>query len=328
MASALFSKVQQRVLAVLFGNPGRSFYATEIIRLARSGSGAVQRELARLEASGLVTTTRVGKQKHFQANPGSPLFEELRGMAAKTFGVADILLSALVPVAPQIDAAFVYGSVAKGTDTASSDIDVLVISDTLAYGELFAVLENASKQLGRPVAPTIYSKKELEERGRDGNAFVQRILSQPKIWLVRDDEYDPLESLAATGRSLHREPPHPLEFRALIQSGETRLADAERSEISIESRFDLAYNASHALCLAALRYRGYRAVNRYIVFQALPHTLALGPEVWRVLDRAHKERNRTEYEGTLFRDERLLQDVILACKTVLEALRELPELPA
>src|SRR5437867_10399713 len=95
LADALFAKVQQRVLGVLFGNPRRSFYANEVIGLARSGTGAVQRELARLEASGLVTVTRVGKQKHYQANAGSPVFEELRALVLKTFALTDVLRTAL-----------------------------------------------------------------------------------------------------------------------------------------------------------------------------------------------------------------------------------------
>jgi predicted nucleotidyltransferase len=188
LADALFSKVQQRVLAVLFGNPGRSYYANEIIGLAHSGTGAVQRELARLESSGLVTVTRLGRQKHFQANSSSPLFEELRTLALKTFGLADVLRTALEPVAKGIRAAFVYGSIAKGRDTVASDIDVLVISDALAYAELFAALEGASVRLGRKIAPTIYSSKELAERVKRKNAFVTRVLAQPKVWLIGDEQ--------------------------------------------------------------------------------------------------------------------------------------------
>ncbi len=184
LADALFAKVQQRVLAVLFGNPRRSFYANEVIGLARSGTGAVQRELARLEASGLVTVTRVGKQKHYQANAGSPLFEELRALVLKTVGLADVLRAVLAPVSRSIRAAFVYGSIAKGQDTAASDIDLMVISDSLTYPDLFAVLEAASAQLGRKVAPTIYSPKELSRRVKQDNAFVTRVLAQPKLWLI------------------------------------------------------------------------------------------------------------------------------------------------
>ena len=99
-----------------------------------------------------------------------------------------------------------------------------------------------------------------------------------------------------------------------------RLADAKRDANSLESRFDPAYNAAHALCLAALRRAGYRATKRYIVFQVLPHTLGLGPEVWRVLDRCHKLRNQSEYEGELLVDDRMVIDLIAACDAVAAAL--------
>jgi predicted nucleotidyltransferase len=187
LADALFAKVQQRVLGVLFINPHRSFYANEVIGLARSGTGAVQRELARLEASGLVTVTRVGKQKHYQAHTSSPLFAELRALVLKTFGLTDVLRSALEPIARSIRAAFVYGSIAKGEDTAASDIDLMVVSDRLTYADLFAAVEDASRQLGRKVAPTIYSTKELSKRLKGDNAFLTRIMAQPKLWVIGDE---------------------------------------------------------------------------------------------------------------------------------------------
>ena len=109
-----------------------------------------------------------------------------------------------------------------------------------------------------------------------------------------------------------------------MRSGLARLRDAESAANSLESRFDLAYGAAHALCLAALRDHGFRASNRYIVFQVLPHTLGLGPDVWRVLDKCHKMRNRTEYEGALDVDERLVTDLISACRKVAEKVRALP----
>jgi predicted nucleotidyltransferase len=187
LADALFAKVQQRVLGVLFGNPGRSFYANELIALAHSGTGAVQRELARLEAAGLVTAIRVGKQKHYQANPASPVFQELRALVLKTSGLADVLREALAPSSDHIRAAFVYGSIAKGEDTAASDIDLMVVSEGLTYADLFGALEGASAQLGRKVAPTIYSPKELARRVKQDNAFVTRVLQQPKLWLIGDE---------------------------------------------------------------------------------------------------------------------------------------------
>lgn len=184
LADALFAKVQQRVLGVLFGNPGRSFYANEVIALAHSGTGAVQRELARLEAAGLVTSARIGKQKHYQANQASPVFQELRALVLKTSGLVDVLRKALGPASQLIRAAFVYGSVARGEDTAASDIDLMVIAEDLTYADLFAALEDASTQLGRKIVPTIYSPKELARRLKQDSGFVKRVLQQPKIWLI------------------------------------------------------------------------------------------------------------------------------------------------
>ena len=150
LADALFTRTQQRVLGLLFGQPARSFYATELIGLAGIGSGAVQRELARLVRSGLVTVRSLGNQRHYQANPDAPLFAELCGIVLKTVGLADPLREVLQPLAGQIDAAFVFGSVAKRQDTAASDIDLMVISDSLSYGDIFAALEAAEARL--PVA--------------------------------------------------------------------------------------------------------------------------------------------------------------------------------
>ena len=136
----------------------------------------------------------------------------------------------------------------------------------------------------------------------------------------------PLENLSGAGKPLRREAPDAKEFANLRRSGLKRLADAENRTNSEESRFDLAYNAAHALCLAALRHAGYRPANRYIVFQVLPHTLGLGPEVWRVLARGHDVRNRGEYEGDMYVDEQLLADLIVACKAVAAAIERLSTL--
>jgi hypothetical protein len=134
----------------------------------------------------------------------------------------------------------------------------------------------------------------------------------------------PLENLSGPGQPLRREAPDAREFANLQRSATRRLADAENPANSAESRFDLAYNAAHAMCLAALRHAGYRATNRYVVFQVLPHTLGLGPEVWRMLARAHDLRNRGEYEGALDVDDQLITDLIAACKKVSLALGKLP----
>ena len=131
-----------------------------------------------------------------------------------------------------------------------------------------------------------------------------------------------LENLAGNGKPLSVEPSDETEIAGLIGSGRARLTDAGNITLALESRFDLAYNAAHALCLAALRQCGYRAHNRYIVFQVLPHTLGLGPDVWRVLDKAHNLRNLAEYEGHMDIDARLVMDVVAACETVARIIQE------
>ncbi|MHB8698847.1 MAG: nucleotidyltransferase domain-containing protein [Sulfuricaulis sp.] len=188
LADALFSTIQQRVLAYLFGQPERSFFATELIKLAGGGSGAVQRELARLAQSGLVVVTRVGTQKHYQANPKSPIFTELCAIAQKTVGLAEPLREALAPLAKRITAAFVFGSVAKRSDTAASDIDVLVLSDRVDYADVFEALQSAEAKLGRTINPTVYKPADWRKKRSSGNAFVVKVGAQPKLFLIGTEE--------------------------------------------------------------------------------------------------------------------------------------------
>ena len=129
-----------------------------------------------------------------------------------------------------------------------------------------------------------------------------------------------LDNLCGPGKPLKAETPDVNEIAGLLRTGVVRLNDARNATLAMESRFDLAYNAAHALCLAALRPLGYRPGNRYIVFQVLPHTLGLGPEVWRVLDKCHNARNLGECEGLLDVDERLVKDLITAAQAVADAL--------
>lgn len=188
IADALFSSVQQRLLALIFGQPDRSFYTNELQRLAGTGRGALQRELEKLASSGLVTQHSIGNQKHYQANRAAPVFEELRGIVLKTFGLTDVLRAALDDLGARIRVAFVYGSVAKGTDTAASDIDVMVVADDVAYGELFERLSAVEATLGRKVNPTLYSLAELQRKRQDDNHFVTRVLSQPKLFLKGEED--------------------------------------------------------------------------------------------------------------------------------------------
>ncbi|MDA8258500.1 MAG: nucleotidyltransferase domain-containing protein [Betaproteobacteria bacterium] len=156
--------------------------------LIGAGSGAVQRELARLAQSGLVTVHPVGNQKHYQANRDSPIYAELCGIVQKTVGLAEPLREALAPLAKKIRAAFVFGSVAKRQDTAASDIDLMLISDRLTYIDIFAALDTVSSRLGRPVNPSIYTRKALSKRIAEDNAFVTRVLAQPKLWLIGGED--------------------------------------------------------------------------------------------------------------------------------------------
>lgn len=188
LADALFSKVQQRVLGHLFVNSDRSFYTNEIVRFVDSGIGVVQRELEKLAQSGLVTIKKIGNQKHYQANPDTPIFAELRGIMLKTVGLADILRLALLPLSDKIQTAFIYGSIAKGGDTAKSDIDVLIVGTGLAHADVYDALSAHEINLGRPVNPSIYSTQELQRKLAEGNAFVSRVLEQPKIFLIGSDD--------------------------------------------------------------------------------------------------------------------------------------------
>jgi hypothetical protein len=133
-----------------------------------------------------------------------------------------------------------------------------------------------------------------------------------------------LENLCGPSKPLKAEPPDAREFAGLVRAANARLRDACSNALALESRFDLAYNAAHALCLAALRWHGFRSNHRYIVFQLLPHTLGLGPTVWRVLSKCHDVRNLGEYEGDLTVDERLITDLVDACRAVAAKVDGLP----
>lgn len=188
LADALFGPVQRRVLGLLFGQPNRRFQSAELIRLAGlGGRGAVQRQLQRLETVGLVEVTRVGNQKFYQARADSPVFQELTALVTKTVGIVDPIRAALRPRARGIRAAFVYGSAAAGTDRASSDIDVMILSDALGYPEAFEMLEPVERRLGRPVSPTVMTPSEwTRKRGQKGS-FADRVVKSPKLFIIGDE---------------------------------------------------------------------------------------------------------------------------------------------
>lgn len=183
IAEALFTKTQQRVLGLLYGKPDKSFYTNEIVRMAAMGRGTVTRELEKLTSSGILNSSKEGNQQHYQANRDNPIFGELVSIATKTFGVADVVRQALTPIDGQVLCAFIYGSVAKGEATVKSDIDLLFISDKLAYADLMECLVDAEKTLSRPINPSVYDLEQFKQKWQEDNAFISKVMDQPKIWL-------------------------------------------------------------------------------------------------------------------------------------------------
>ena len=184
LADALLTRTQQRVFAILFGQPSRSFYVNEIIARAAVGRGAVQRELGRLAKSRLVAVSSVGNQKHYRANRDSPLFEELCGIIRKTVGLAEPARAALKPLADKLMLALIYGSVAKRTDTAASDIDLLLVSDEVMLDTVYDVLIPLERQLDRRVSPILLTSGEFRRRRAAKESFITRVLEGPTIVLA------------------------------------------------------------------------------------------------------------------------------------------------
>ena len=176
MADALFSQTRQKLLGLLFSQVGREFSLSELIDMARAGSGAVQREVGRLVDSGLVLREGRGRTKRYRANPDSPIYSDLCGIAEKLFGPAEVLKQGLEPLRDQMELAVLYGSVAKGTDRADSDVDVLIVSDELLLEDVFAALADAEQGLGRKINPTLYTVEEFRQRRDRGSPFLTDVL--------------------------------------------------------------------------------------------------------------------------------------------------------
>lgn len=184
LAEGLFSKVQLRVLALLFGQPERGFQGAELIRLAGSGVGAVHRELTRLVSSGIVSVQPLGRQKIYSANRESPIYGELHGLIVKTVGLSQPLRDALEPFVDRIKYAFIYGSTARGDDTAASDVDLMIIGDELAYPEVLAALLPVEKAIGRTVSVNLMNSEEFGRRLLRSDSFITRVMSLEKITLL------------------------------------------------------------------------------------------------------------------------------------------------
>ena len=187
IAEALFGKTRRRVLGLLYGQPDKSFYLRQITRETAAGIGSVQRELERLTGAGLVTRAPLGNQVHFRANRDSPVFQELHGLMKKTSGLADVVRSALVKFEEKIHVAFVFGSVAKGSHSTYSDVDLLIVGD-LGLREVIPLLSPMQDQLGREVNPTVYRPEEFRSLSETDNHFLGRVLREPRILILGTED--------------------------------------------------------------------------------------------------------------------------------------------
>ncbi|MDH4152029.1 MAG: nucleotidyltransferase domain-containing protein [Betaproteobacteria bacterium] len=184
MTAALFTDSQSRVFRWIFGEPERKFHLSELRRLTGLGSASLQRELNRLADAGVVLTERVGNLRRFRANPDSPVYEELVGLTRKTLGAEPLLRDALTPLAPDLQAAWIYGSYAKQADTAQSDIDVMLVGKNLTLSRVLAATAPVETQLARKVNPTLYTPAEFKKRRAEQDSFVNRVLAQPVLPLI------------------------------------------------------------------------------------------------------------------------------------------------
>ena len=188
IGDALFTKTRQRVLGLLYGKPDKSFYTNDIVRRAAMGRGTISRELERLVSAGLLLVTQEGNQRHYRANPDNPVYHELSGIVKKTFGITDVLRQAILPLDKKLDMAFVYGSIAKGEESAKSDIDLMLIGNKLSYGEVMDLLIEVEGKLGRPVNPTLYTPRQIRNKLKSGDSFVSRVLKQDKLWIKGEQD--------------------------------------------------------------------------------------------------------------------------------------------
>ena len=194
-ASLLFpASYRRRVLALLLPHPERALHVREIARLTGTTPGTLNKELTKPHEAGLLERERVGNQVRYSAHTGSAIYPELASILRKTVGVADVLADALAPAAGSIMAAFVFGSVARGAETAGSDVDVLIIG-SLGFGDAVKLTYPAQATLGREVDPKLFTLAEWRTKLKTKDPFVRDVLARPKIHLIGNDD-----ELAKLGR--------------------------------------------------------------------------------------------------------------------------------
>ena len=178
--NALFTRTQRQLLGLFFGYPDQSFYANEIVRKAKVGTGSVQRELAKLAGSGLLTVAKIGNQKHYQANRESPIYPELRGIVLKTFGATDQLRRAVLDLPGKVELAMLFGD---HLEPSAPAINMLLVSDDLEYADVVTGFMETENRIGRTVQPVLFGTMEFRTLREQGNAGLLDVLRQPKVLL-------------------------------------------------------------------------------------------------------------------------------------------------
>jgi predicted nucleotidyltransferase len=186
LTAALFGKTRRALLGVLYGHPDEAFYLRQLVRAARAGQGAVQREVKKLSEAGIIRRTVQGREVYYRANPECPVFPELKSLVVKTAGVGDVLRSALASLAGKIKVAFIFGSFAQGKQNQRSDVDIVVIGEA-TFEEVVDALASAQETLAREVQPTVYPAAEFQARVKAREHFVTSVLGESKIFLIGDE---------------------------------------------------------------------------------------------------------------------------------------------
>jgi predicted nucleotidyltransferase len=186
LETLLGSRLRAKALGWLFSHPDERYFVRQLTALVKEDSTNVSRELARLEKTGILVSTTEGRQKYYQVNRQSPIFNELHGLILKTVGVADIIKKALEPRIADIKLAFIFGSVAKRTEDRFSDIDLLVVGD-ITFGEVVDLISSAEGVLSRELNPVVYTVAEFNKRLSENHYFIRDILSEDKIFVVGDE---------------------------------------------------------------------------------------------------------------------------------------------
>jgi len=193
LCSGLFGKTRQAVLALLYGRADSSFYTKQILDAVKIGRGTVQRELKNLTDTGIIIREVQGRQVYYRANARCPIFNELKNIVRKTFGVADVLRQSLVTEAAKVRVAFIFGSIARSDDDRRSDIDLMMVGK-ISFGDVVSLLSPAEEKLGREVNPVVYPVAEFKKKVKEDHHFVKTVLEDEKIFVIGDE--DELRKLA------------------------------------------------------------------------------------------------------------------------------------